>query len=254
VDDLIELSDAVFTVYENNSFDEELELACANSIKDISHIVFTIMAWQTRDAIVPVREVHATSDGDLESIDDLAVSNGSSSRRGGSHFDAQGVVTSISAVLSTRERLVDLLATLLGVEFAQADGSPTLLTRKLQRDAFQMVGDLRLLYPLRESQCQFVDKLAFSPSADLLAKLRLVFETEGQRIKEDLVDADSGAANKLSSMIIESLLHPLSRSMYYDVENLNRRQAAAVIGYLADPNEKVSVPHVHLHGTHHSCQ
>jgi hypothetical protein len=58
--------------------------------------------------------------------------------------------------------------------------------RELQRQAFSMIGTLRVFFPVRAKECKYVSKLAYIPSQDTLAGLRKVFEMEGSRIKQQL--------------------------------------------------------------------
>jgi hypothetical protein len=129
--------------------------------------------------------------------------------------------------------------------------------RELQRQAFSMIGTLRVFFPVRAKECKYVNKLAYIPSQDTLAGLRRVFEMEGGRIKQqlstcfvlptqDIEDGSEVDSNKrsieidsLTQLLVNSLIHPLSDSLMYDVENLNRRQAAAVLCYYIDPSQIV---------------
>ena len=136
-------------------------------------------------------------------------------------------------------------------------------SRSLRLEAFHMVSDVRSFFPARESQYRYIHRLAYQPSQELLGSMRSVFESEGERIKTKLEELTASAAERevdggsvtideaarnlrneqeakqLCSLLIDELLYPLSRNLVCDVEHLNRRQAAAVIFYLLDPNEEV---------------
>ena len=70
-----------------------------------------------------------------------------------------------------------------------------------------------------------------------------VFSAEDIRIKSTLAglgesERDVIESEKLSRQLVENLLCPLSGSMY-DIDNLNRRQAAALMSYIVDPSSDV---------------
>ncbi len=169
----------------------------------------------------------------------------------------------VDHVVALREKLLDILQTWIAAEAPAASSSASTttsttssssshsssttspavrLTRALQLEAFRLVADLRNFFPVRESQYKYIDRLAYRPSQAILLGLRNVFDTEGARIKTQLMalnqDDREGekAAKNLSRALIEGLLDPLSSSLSYDVEHLNRKQAAAVIYYLLDSN------------------
>lgn len=70
-----------------------------------------------------------------------------------------------------------------------------------------------------------------------------VFSAEDLRIRTSMSSLQGAADSspqmeQLSRRLVENLLCPLSSSMY-DVEHLNRRQAAALLAYLVDPSVEV---------------
>lgn len=70
-----------------------------------------------------------------------------------------------------------------------------------------------------------------------------VFTAEDHRIKSTLAELGDSEENallseQLSRQLVENLLCPLGGSMY-DIEHLNRRQAAALMGYIVDPSNEV---------------
>jgi hypothetical protein len=82
-----------------------------------------------------------------------------------------------------------------------------------------------------------------SPSKEISSKLGKVFTAEESRIRERLdalgeSEKDHAEAQVLSRELVEKLLWPISGQMY-DMENLHRRQAAAVLNYIIDPNQDV---------------
>lgn len=158
----------------------------------------------------------------------------------------------VDGVIALREKLVDVLLAWITAEPAVRDsqsGSTSSSTtssrvaRALQLEAFELVNSLRVCFPVRATQYKHIDRLAFTPSQAVLGGLQKVFETEGSRVQAELMNLnqddaqDMGAVNRLSHQLVESLIAPLSLNMVYDVEHLNRKQAAAVIYYLLDFNQ-----------------
>jgi hypothetical protein len=78
---------------------------------------------------------------------------------------------------------------------------------------------------------------------ELLQKMERVFSAEDLRIKSTLAtlgdsEEDTAQSAQLSRQLVENLLCPLGGSIY-DIEHLNRRQAAALMGYIVDPSSDV---------------
>lgn len=70
-----------------------------------------------------------------------------------------------------------------------------------------------------------------------------MFSAEETRIRERLdelgeSEKDQLEAQQLSRQLVEKLLWPISGQMY-DMENFHRRQAAAALNYIIDPNEDI---------------
>ena len=169
------------------------------------------------------------------------------------------VTAAIERVLYLRDKLVDVLHTWLQLgynasspaeEEEQEDARPSSsssnavvlrfneVSRALRLLAFNLIQELRHCFLVKIKRHQYLDGLVFAPSQELLTALRKEFETEGDRLKMQLskLDPDDPKQkqlhNELSLQLIDSLLHPLANHLIDDVENLNRRQAAAVLYYL----------------------
>jgi len=184
--------------------------------------MLSLLLWQTRDVYTRAKE-------NLDSEDDIT-------------GDA-AAKESIDGVLSVREKIVDILSVWMDLTENSADSSEH--CRQLQCEAFRMLGDMRLLFPLKEKDYKYVASLAWTPSRELVERMERVFTTEESRIRNSLSDLresgedeDGDAARKLSRQLVENLLCPLS-GIVYDVDNMNRRQAAAVLGYISNPSQEV---------------
>jgi hypothetical protein len=155
-----------------------------------------------------------------------------------SEFNEDDVTSSIDNIISLRDRLVDILQSFINSnenndEFTHPCQEE--FSSELQRISFRMIGDIRVLYPLRANTNKYVDMLVYNPSHEMLNGMRNVFENEGKRIQLALDDEanyeNEGILKELSDNICQSLLVPLASSIRYDIDNLNRRQTAAIIIY-----------------------
>ena len=176
--------------------------------------------------------------------------------------EEEDITVYISEILSIREKLVDLIHTWLRLPTTddnQTQDISTTLSKSLQYTAFEIVGDLRLLFSMKLSEySQGIDQLAWQPSKEFLEDLRKIFETEESRIRNQLLSLseethvegsseqienntknNENAINSLSYSMITNLLQPLSQVMIYDTEYLNRRQAAAILIHITDPYEPI---------------
>ena len=152
---------------------------------------------------------------------------------------AERIQETVDKLLVCRESLVSALTVWLKLA---KNGEHNDVDRKLSVTAFTVISELRTFFPIRDSQYKSVDKLAFIPSHEVLNLLRGVFETEGLAVKTQLAgmeEESAGDAAKIANQLVLAVLLPLSRNLLFDVQNLNRRQAAAVLNYLLDPSETV---------------
>ena len=272
-DQFVEIADVTVSLCEEQGYSGELERSCAAIACNASHILQSLVIWPTHDIYKKCKELYEASEEGKDMVNspvedcDSAVATVE---------ENEELVTATEGVLRLREKLVDVLLTWMalgGQDDEDNEGLNTLFTsltaiesihRMLQREAFSMIGTLRTLYPVCQKQYLHVGVLAFTPSQDILAGLRKVFELEGGRIKmrikqcSDIITRGTGHAaattstataaataaataevESLSTILVESLLLPLRDSMMFDVVNLNRRQAAAVLCYYLDPSPLV---------------
>ena len=258
-DQFVEIADVTVSLCEEQGYSGELERSCAAIACNASHVLQSLVIWPTHDIYKKCKELYEASEEGKDMVNspvedaDSAVATVE---------ENEELVTATEGVLRLREKLVDVLLTWMalgGQDDEDNEGLNTLFTssiaidgiqRTLQREAFSMIGTLRTLYPVCQQQYLHVGVLAFTPTQDILAGLRKVFELEGGRIKmrikqcSDIISRGTKHAaattataevESLSTMLVESLLLPLRDSMIFDVVNLNRRQAAAVLCYNLDP-------------------
>ena len=266
-DQFVEITDVTVSLCEEQGYSGELERSCAAMACDASHVLQSIVIWPTHDVYKKCKELFdSAEDGNDAAGSPVEDTEGAVATA----EEDEELVTATDTVLRLREKLVDVLQTWMalgGQEDEDAGGFGSLFNpsnavdgihRILQREAFSMIGTLRTLYPVCQQQYQHVSVLAFTPSQDILAGLRKVFELEGGRIKmrlkqcSDVISRGTGHAaaaattavaaaevESLTTMLVESLLLPLRDSMIFDVANLNRRQAAAVLCYYLEPSPLV---------------
>jgi hypothetical protein len=266
-DQFVEIADVTVSLCEEQGYSGELERSCAAMACDASHVLQSIVIWPTHDVYKKCKELFdSAEDGNDAAGSPVEDAEGAVATA----EEDEELVTATDTVLRLREKLVDVLQTWMalgGQEDEDAEGFGSLfdpshavdgIHRVLQREAFSMIGTLRTLYPVCQQQYQHVSVLAFTPSQDILAGLRKVFELEGGRIKmrikqcSDVISRGTGHAaaaattavaaaevESLTTMLVESLLLPLRDSMIFDVANLNRRQAAAVLCYYLEPSPLV---------------
>jgi hypothetical protein len=208
-------------------------------LQNTARCLFNFCAWTYRDLF----QSFQTSQGEAEEED---------------------ITVYISEILSIREKLVDLIHTWLRLPTSddnQTQDITATLNKNLQYTAFEIVGDLRLLFSMKLSEySQGIDQLAWQPSKEFLEDLRKIFEIEESRIRNQLLSLseetpvergtsseqleksiknNENAINSLSYSMITNLLQPLSQVMIYDTEYLNRRQAAAILIHITDPYEPI---------------
>ena len=288
-DQLIEIADVTVTICEEINVTNEIEKICTLLSVDCMHIVQSILGWVVRDAYVRASELN-NIEGETNNVNknkykmitdnsDKNDNNENENENENKNENENEVDLEISdscdIILSLREKLIDVLLTWMSLGSSSSQDSDEMSVREihrtLQRESFSMIGTIRALFPIKINQYKFVDKLYYTPSQDVLAGLRKVFEFEGGRIKMELNkyndiiahfdeindgrknnNGDNNSENQkknenenqkliaiqesenLIKILVNSLLIPLSNSLMYDIENLNRRQAAAVLCYYSD--------------------
>jgi hypothetical protein len=236
-DDIIEASDTLSSIMSSSSEVPINELDVVTSVRDCGHVIQLILIWYTHDAY------HRAET--LKSSRSITSGTVSSEPR-----DPE-IQSSITTILAIRDKHLDMLSTWMShgsaadedmMESGDAMIEVSEAHRYLQREAFQLIGDLRLLYPLALADFHDVDDLAFTVPQDLLSKMRFVFDYEGKMILNEIANAKSTTElDELSMKLITAALRPLGTAMYYDPEHLNRRQASAVMMYylMDPPSEKI---------------
>jgi len=229
---------------------------------------FFMLLWHTRTVYIEVCDPAATSAAQMAGTAKNRKVQAKNSGTDKSSAD-EAVVSSIENVLLVRERLLETLNSWMLVEDNEEDCSPdeSAHNSRLRRHAFRLLGDLRLLYPARlmsdgaiaasedEStvgQYRHVSELAYAPTQETLQAMKNAFETERAYLAELLsVNGDNAASiNKLNDELVGNILCPLANPLLFDIEHLNRRQAAAILPYIIhnfsveDEEEEAYAPNV----------
>lgn len=163
-------------------------------------------------------------------------------------------------LLSNREKLVDTTVLLMDLPVIDSESNPISLHRDLRLIGFQTISKLRSFFPQRATDYQYIDKLAYQPSTDVIDFLRKIFDEEGKLLLKELnessshsIDTSKGTTtivsppssdqskqtNELSQRLVNQLFYPLTKSLVYDISNVNRRQAGAILMYFTHPNEAI---------------
>jgi len=230
-DELVEITDLMVSHLENPDL-EKLWKTCVESAKDAADTIFAMLLWPTKVVYTEARKLNESEDEENFEVADLEIN--------------------INAILSLREKLVDVLLTWMksghthfGSQSSQSSSASSALTEHhsfLKQCAFKVMCDLRNIYPIGNKTCKIVDQLAFMQSAEELGWMKSVFEHEGAHYKKDLTlhennDDDDRQNDKTAKALVETLINPLIKSIVFDINNLNKRQAASVISYLAVSND-----------------
>jgi len=276
-DELTTLAELLPSFSDGESLSDALCEACTASASAAVGVMHSAVLWAYKDVLDLGRDMAAKSQQAVSKVSKAKAKKGGASSQDSMDVDdsvtetpdnaahkveakmERGISIAVDGVVALREKLVDVLLAWISAEPAasssgdsQSTGSRSVygsssarIMRALQIEAFRLISDLRNFFPVRESQYKYIDRLAYKPSQEIVVGLRNVFDREGGRIKAELLglnqdDAEGErAARELSRTLIEGLLEPLSSSLCYDVEHLNRKQAAAVIYYLLDSNSLI---------------
>ena len=164
-----------------------------------------------------------------------------------------GLDGAIDTALSVRDIFVELLQQWLELpthEPEQSEGDATITpinhyTRSLHRQAFIHVNSLRTLYPEDHIHAP---RFTYHPTPHILSLLRHTFESEVLQLKQQLdyirddndykyiedIENDKIGQNILN-LWVDTLLHPLSESLIYDIKHLNRKQMAVIFIHIIEP-------------------
>jgi len=205
----------------NADFESDLAATCTAAVT----VMRTIVYWLTRSVYLIAPKVHqemVIASSEVAATDDA-------------------VTSKTDQLVNLRESLLSILCSWMTTDIdSDAGVRVNQFHRVLQRSAFQIVGDIRMLFQARSAGCKVVGGLAYTPTQDILGALRKVFELEGQRLRNNIHEVeeeDEAEADRLATILVKSLLTPLSSSLLHDIDNLNRRQAAAVLCYSLEPQK-----------------
>lgn len=283
-DELATVAEVVPSFCEGELLSGVLTDACIAATSATAYTIRSAVLWNTRELALLGRQLtalqaqaQAQDGGSRAKKVRKGTSNNSSSSQEGTvdedmenHSSApskaeakleRSISMAVDGVIALREKLLDVLQAWISAEVppqsdsqsggasSQSSGSlsssSARLVRALQIEAFDQVNFLRTVFPVRETQYKYIDRLAFTPTQAMLGGLQKVFEAEGSRVRTELMSCSQGEAqndaaiNRLSHKLISSLFDPLSCNLLNDVEHLNRKQAAAVIYYLLDANQVI---------------
>ena len=261
-DELAEVADHVPTFAEGEAvlLSDAMAQACISAASSAAAVIHNAVLWNYKDVLDLGRQMIAEQAGGGRGKGKTGSKKSKSSQSAGeSDVEEEGkdemdakferkITMAVDAVVVIREKLLDILMTWFSAERnseASTDAATVAVrvSRALQLEAFRIVSDLRNFFPIRESQYRYIDRLAYAPSQEVLADIRTVFETEGGRIKSQLMSLNpqdphsEHAVMELSNSLINCIIEPVSSNVIFDVNHLNRKQAAAVIYYILDANE-----------------
>lgn len=214
---------------------------------------FFMLLWYTR--IVYIEVCNPTASSTAEITGTAKNRKARETKKGGAADKSKSAVTvGIQNVLLIRDNLMVTLNDWMLLEDIDQDGNncsddECAHNSHLRRHAFRLLGDLRLLYPVRlmsdsaiaasedastVGQYRYVHELAYSLSQETLQAMKNAFEAERIYLAELLsINGDNaGAVNKLTDDLIGNILCPLASPLLFDMEHLNRRQAAAILPYI----------------------
>ena len=217
---------------------DSLEYVSISATKDTASIMLVLLSWMNYEAIKIAKDID-----DNEALDTVAedrtIANGialEAKREQLSYLN--------EAIISVRDKFSDVLCTLMaprGLENPIAEQDSSLFEVCLGREAFHLAADLRMLFPLKVKEYKNCDGLAFSATQALLGCMRKVFEQEGKRQKEVIAESKHLAVKDAAvKYFVTDILFPHMQVLLFDVANLNRRQAAALVYYVLDDSEVVS--------------
>ena len=213
---------------------DSLEHVCISATKDIASIMLVLLSWMNYEAIKIATDIQGS-----EVPEDRAVEDS-----GAVEVKRQQLTYLNEAIISVRDKFSDVLCTLMaprGLDNASVEQESSLFEVCLGRDAFHLAADLRMLFPLKVKEYKNCNELAFSASQALLGCMRKVFEQEGQRKKEVVAESKHVAIRDAAvKYFVSDILFPHMQVLLFDVGNLNRRQAAALVYYVLDDSEVVS--------------
>lgn len=223
-DYLEEFSDGLINVSERLIESCGLEKASVSlywsSCQNVSKIIFSLVLWSSRDVFNFAKTIFA--DGEGNALDhDISVS--------------------VKLLLSERDKLVNLLHSWLDLQ--EGVLSPEFVGQ-LHFEAFRIISDMRVLFTSRIGMHRIVGELVWSPPKELLECMRRTFETQGNYLALKLrslgeSNEEKNAGDAFAADLINGLIVPMGIATVYDIERLNRRQAASVLCHFLDQNDRL---------------
>lgn len=181
----------------------------------IVRCLYGILLWTVNDC----QRTHSRGDGDKDPIERARV---------------------VRDLLATALHKSLEIGTIFNMDYDQAASSRFHnAVRSLRRESFAIIGDLRILfYPVN-------DMLHWVPSQEMMSSMRSVFDAEVAQLTSQLAKFEPAfhkntkEIDKISNLLIDTLLYPLQTVHILDIEHLNRRQGAAVLAFLGESNDSV---------------
>lgn len=249
VSDLLELADLIPSVLaRGGDIRESVSEQCVVSVRHIFMTLAVVLLWMQTDIITMGKEYAEIQEDDKNKKSKSGMGKRSRSDDGGGDDDEEEgedqrllrerVQAKVQNLVDIREKAVDAALTFIELE---VEALPS--ARRLQLQGYQFISEMMTFFPARFNGFLGMEGLAFVPNQSTLNGLRKVFESEGSRMQRELEvladDNNPQSASIVANKLIEEILLPLSQSMIFDVANVNRRQAAAVLYYLLVPNDDI---------------
>lgn len=118
----------------------------------LGQILFNLLLWETRDLYI---ETSSLNEEEEEYDSNIA-----------KNYQSQ-----IETILNIREILEKVLGLWMDLE------TDTIQSHQLQCEAFRVIGDLRKLFPLKETNYYIVDELAWKPSSVSNYDINFIYST-----------------------------------------------------------------------------
>ena len=234
------VSNESLDIFQNHDANERLNvhlMQCLRCLLSCARCLQTVCLWITLDIFSHAQTMHMNQEDDSEQ--DLG-------KNSSVHAD----------LFAVRDTLVDVLNAWLSLSWKEAKTliSP-LFVRKLQCEAFRIIGDLRIQFPqkLLDDYSETISALAWNPPTTLVTRMEEVFGNEEKELENAMENLDTELSGEIdldeeeasikrrdiANQVVWTLLNPLG-GMKYDVDHLNRKQAAAILKYLVyDGSEHV---------------
>ncbi|RYH17185.1 hypothetical protein EON65_28985, partial [archaeon] len=250
VSDLLELVDLIPSVLaRGEGVGGSVGEQCVVSVRHVFMTLAVLLLWMHTDIISMGKKYAENLEEGMDKKGKGGTSKRSRGQEGGGEMDEEEedeeqrqlrerVQAKVQQLVDLREKAVDAALT-----FVELEEDTLASARRLQLQGYQFISEMMTFFPARYNRYIGMEGLAFVPNQRTLNGLRKVFESEGSRVQKELAvladDDNPQSASIVANKLIEEILLPLSQSMIFDVSNVNRRQAAAVLYYLLVPNDDI---------------